>query len=352
MFQRFCFVIVACGLALPVWSGEVVNRVVAIVNGDIITQTDLDQAVAIRLPQLPPQGLSREAAVQMLRQQALEHLIDERLLQQVMQKANVEIGETEIDEALQAFLRERGATLAQLEQALAQQHIPLVAFRERLANQLRQMKFVQSEVAKKVSMSDEELRHFYRRHAGKAESAGNVRIAQILLPVTDDGRGSSEKAVLSRANKLAARAQRGEDFAALARTHSAGPEATHGGELGSVDPTTLHPMVAAAVTQLRAGTVSGPIRSKQGYHIIKVLERGTGGADDFTKIKPQLQQALFQEKARGALEQYVAEMRAKAYIEIKEIGGSASSVAERQSPQQIRPPPPPTTGRAAPAPSH
>lgn len=348
MFRRLCIMAILCSIALPAWSGELVNRVVAIVNGDIITQTDLDQAVALRLPQLPPQGLSREAAIQMLRQQALEHLIDERLLQQVMQKANVEVSDAEVDVAMQAFLQERGATLAQLEQALSQQHLPLAAFRERLANQLRQMKFVQSEVAKKVSMSDEELRHFYRRNAGKSESTGKVRVAQILLPVTDDGRGTSDKAVRGKADKLVARARHGEDFAALARAHSAGPEAGTGGELGAVDPTTLHPMLAAAIARLRTGDVSEPIRSKQGYHIVKVLDRGTSGADDFIKIKPQLQQALFQEKARSALEQYVAEMRAKAYIEIKELATPASALAGRQAPATKSTPP--ATSQPTPAP--
>ncbi|MBI2346071.1 MAG: peptidylprolyl isomerase, partial [Deltaproteobacteria bacterium] len=90
-----------------------------------------------------------------------------------------------------------------------------------------------------------------------------------------------------------------------------------GGELGVVEPTTLHPQVARAIARMQVGEVSDPIPSQTGYHILKLLDRGATSGADYQRLKEQIQQVIYQQKMAGAIEQYVRQLRQKSYVEIK-----------------------------------
>lgn len=303
-----------CLLPTLAFASNTVNRVVAIVNDDVITENELQRATQMLSPQLAQRGASVAA-----RQTALESLIDERLLGSAMRKASLEVSEDEYQTALQAFLRERRLTEGQLRTALAQQGVTMDSFKQRLMNEIKQMKFLQEQVGSRIALSDEEMRAFYERNPGAFATArtrqSRVRVGEIFLGAPAQATAKAQRAVQQKAQRIAREAQHG-DFAAVAKQHSEGPEAAQGGELGIVDPTQMHPRVAAAIAQLRIGAVSAPIRSQRGWHILKLLDRSASGDDDFARVKPQIQAALYQRKMRDAIEQYVAELRAQAYIEV------------------------------------
>ncbi|MBI4366159.1 MAG: peptidylprolyl isomerase, partial [Deltaproteobacteria bacterium] len=264
---------------------EMVGRVVAVVNGEVITLADLDRAMGAHLAQIL-QSPDRDAAFHSVRHQALERLIDERLLRHAMTKSKIAVEPEELDLAFEGFLRDRKLTRAQLEAALRQQGLPMTQFRERMEDELRQMKFVQQELGRRVKISEQELRDYYEQHMGQFRASGKVRVAQILLPFTA-GMDAAARAGLQRRAEEMARAARQGDFAALAREHSQGPKAAEGGDLGVVDPTALHPQIRRAIMRMAVGEVSAPIPSKIGYHIIKLLDRGSTTGSDFERLKDQ-----------------------------------------------------------------
>lgn len=296
---------------------ETVDRVVAVVNGEAITQSDLDQMMASRLPELL-RATNRDSAFHSARRQAVEHLIDERLLAQAMQRTKVEIEPDELDRAFEGFLQQRKMTRPQLEAALHQQGIPMATFTQRIEEEVRQMKFVQQEVGRRVKISEQEMEEYYRVHMGKFKASGRVRIAEILLPFTPEMDAAARDALRRQAAALVREIRRGGDFAALAKAHSKGPQAAGGGDLGVVDPATLHPRVAQTMARLQVGAVSEPIPSKIGYHIIKLVDRGSTTGADYERLKDQIQQALYQEKMRDAINLYVRQLRQRAYVVIKE----------------------------------
>ncbi|GEM_PF-5863970 len=189
-------------------AGQIVDRAVAVVNNDVVTERDLHMALAAIVP--PGRGIPPLIAHE-LRQKAIDHLIDEKLLEQAMLHGHVELSPEEQDSAYQHFLQEHHMTEAQLQSALTAHGMTLPGFRDHMSTQLRQMKFVQSEVGKNVRLSDQEMQDFYHRNQQKFADTSHA---------------------------------------------------------------------------------------------------------DFNRLKPQIQQALYQEKMAGALEQYVGRLRAKAYIEV------------------------------------
>lgn len=307
LIRRLVLCALVIGLAPALHAERFVNRIVAIVNGDVITQTELEQAMAMLAPQLG--RMPRAAATSTyatVRKAALEHLIDERLIKQAMQKAPPQMSDAAVNEAFAAFLREKKLTEAQLRAALAQHGMSMDAFRQRMTTQMAQSQFLQEEVGRKIVPSDAELHHYYTRHQPSTPATRKIRLAEIFLPA----------ATAKSAAKISQHARTG-NFAALAKKYSGNPQAAQGGELGLIDPATLDPKIAAAIAPLQNGDVSEPVHSARGWHIFKVLDRGETQDHHFARIKPQLQQSLFSEKMQQALEQYVAELRGHAYIETK-----------------------------------
>lgn len=291
-------------------AAQLVDRVVAIVNNDVITEQELTQAMAMFQMQVRvPTGNVRKLT--------LEKLIDDRLLKQSIDQANVAVSDEELAQAMQGFLQERGLSESRLQGALAARGVSLAQFQQQLTEQLKQMKFVQTTVGQNVHMSDAEMQNFYQRHRGEFSQTGRVRVAEILLIIPPSADAKAQEDVHRRATKLAAQAH-SKDFAGMARKHSDGPERAQGGDLGVIDPATLHRQVAHAIARLQVGDVSEPIRSAKGYHILKVLDRGGAGSADFKRLQPQIQQALYQSKMQDALEQYLGKARTKAYIKVVE----------------------------------
>lgn len=315
--MRFALICTLLLIALPASAGKLVNRVVVVVNNNAIIQSELDQMMATMVPQLQKAGGAHAVAFMSARRQAVEQLIDDTLMREQMHKADIAVSDQDVDAALKNFLLERNITKEQLQGALAQQGIAMHQFLKRISDELLQMKFIQQEVGQKISLSDEELRQYYQRNRGKFDQSGKVRVSEIVLTLPEESNDKAQRQLLKKALKVARQAKQGH-FAQMAKKHSNGAEASTGGDLGVVDPTTLHPKVRTALLRLKVGQVSQPILSDKGYHILTVTDRGSTGDEDFARLKPQIHQALYQEKMAGAIQQYLAELRAKAYIEVME----------------------------------
>lgn len=294
-----------------------VDGVVAIVNGDVITQSDLEQAMAMQAAQMG--GVDKIPQVYAMRTQIVEHMVDEHLLQQEMKRAHMDPTEEELDAAVQQFLSQRHLSMEQLTQGLAQQGLPFDLFRKNLGMQLAQQRFIQEEIAKKVQLSDDDVHHLYRQSQGKRAATANVHLAQIVVPVPESASASELRALERKAESLAKRAQSG-DFLAIAKSQNAT------GDVGMIDPATLPPQVASVLPRLSINDVSEAIPTRDGFYIVKLLERKSTTDTNFAKLKPQLEQALYARKMQGAMERYLANLRAKAYIELKENAMSAVAV--------------------------
>lgn len=291
-------------------SEKYVDEVVAVVNNDVITKHELDNM--LHMMKINPSKTTDRTKI---RQVALDRMIDERLLKQNMSKSEISVSEEEIASSMNDFLRARGITKEQLRVGLAQQGSSIGALQNQMVDQIRQMKFIQSEVGKNVRLSEDELRNFYQRNMGQFDKVSRARVSQIFIDVKDTKDEKEWKSARKKARKLSKEARNGE-FEKVAKKNSDDAAAKNGGDLGIVDPTKLHPKVGNAIMRLKIGQVSEPIRSTKGYHILKVTDRGSISEDDFKRLKPQIEQALYQTKMSGALEQYLAAMRSKAFIEI------------------------------------
>jgi len=253
--------------ALPVRD---LNRIVALVNSEPITERELrtriERVQATQGANLPPAAE--------LERQLLELLIVERTQTQWARASGIVIDTAALAEAEATVARQNGVTVAQLHQRLQADGLSLSGFRANLENELLLLRVREREVAARVRITELEIDAYLRQHSGAAALAQTaLHLAQILIALPEGADAATVAERQARAADLARRARAGEDFAALARQHSDGPERAAGGQMGLRSADRYPSLFVEAVRGQPRGALVGPLRSGAGFHVLLVLEQ-------------------------------------------------------------------------------
>ncbi|MBI5547184.1 MAG: peptidyl-prolyl cis-trans isomerase, partial [Deltaproteobacteria bacterium] len=166
-------------------------------------------------------------------------------------------------------------------------------------------------------VTDEDVKAEYARQTKANEADVEVHARHIVIQVPKDAAKAVEQEAFGRAEALAARARAGEDFGELARKYSEGPSKADGGDVGFFRRGEMVAAFDQVAFTLKPGEVSAPVRSPFGWHVVQVLERRAGAAKPFEQIKDELRDRLWREQMQRQTEQYVAELRKQAVVEVK-----------------------------------
>lgn len=312
--------VAAAALAALPASAELVDRVAAVVNDKIIPQSEVVQRAAPELmlanQERDPKKRSEMRNAAMKR--ALETLIAERLLEEQMNELGIQVTEQEVELGLEDVRKQNNIDPEQFEQALRAEGYTMEKYREFMRNHLRRLKLVNLKVRQKVKISEKDLRAEYDKWARMEQADPEVHARHILVKVPQDATPEQVEAAKKKAEAIAQEARKpGADFVALAKEKSEGPSAQDGGDLGFFRRGVMVPEFDRVVFSLPKGGVSDPVRTRFGFHVIKVEEIRQVPVASFEEMKPQLQERLMRDQIERYTEQYVQELRAKATIEVK-----------------------------------
>ncbi|MCX8043279.1 MAG: peptidylprolyl isomerase [Desulfobacterota bacterium] len=307
--------ICAAHIILPSHVGaEVIDRILATVNGEIITQSELTRYKTMLFFGSPEKPMGKDVD-----RQLLESLIERKLILQEAKKLEIEVKEKEIDAALSDILKRNNLTLAQLEAELNKQGLTLAAYRSLLHDEIMQSHVIGRQVHSKITITDKDVQDYYNQSMRQQEKKGpRVRIQQILLLIPKDATAKKITEIERTASSLRDRILAGEDFGALAAKYSQGAGAQQGGDLGYFYRGELMPELETAVFSLEPGQVSPVIKTELGFHIIKVIDRDASESDNASlqdrsrEIRGILYGIEFEKRVRD----YLEGLKAKAYIEI------------------------------------
>ena len=225
--------------------GEIVERIVAVVNNDVITLSELEEAGKRIFEQVQQSSLpaEREEKLQRARRAVLDQLIENKLLEQEIKNRKMEISEREVDAAIEQILRENRVSENELKEFLAKDGITLSAYRQRIRDDLGKMRLINREIKSKIVIKEEDLKKAYSQNLKGYTDPLEVKVQQIFFPIPQPQWATEEKitAIHQEAESVLGRARQGEDFAQLARNYSKGPEASEGGVLGFFKPKELRP---------------------------------------------------------------------------------------------------------------
>lgn len=250
----------------------VVDRVVAVVNDEALTQYELDDARRVVKQQLKQQRVEPPAA-DVLDKQVLERLITQRALLQQAKEDGVKIDDTQVERAIQRIAQENKLSADTFRQMLARENIPYAKYREDIRNEMVVQRLREREVDSKVQVTDAEVDQYLATL--KAQNAGETeyRLAHVLVLVPEQATADQIEDRRRRADEALRSIRSGADFAQVAAAFSDAPDALQGGSLGWRSGARLPTVFADTVRDLKPGGVSGVLRSSAGFHIVKLLEK-------------------------------------------------------------------------------
>ena len=260
----------ARGTAAPVRSVPV-DRVIAIVNDEAITQYDVGEQKRVVLNQMKAQNVTPPAA-DVLDKQLLERLITERVLLQTAKDSGIRVDDTQVERTVARIAQENKLSADEFRKAVEREGISYAKYREDIRNEIIIQRLREREVEGRVSVSDAEVDHFLATL--NAQSGGDVeyRLAHILVLVPEQASPEQIDTRQRRAQDALRQVRAGTDFAQVAAAFSDAPDALQGGSLGWRAPARLPTVFADPVRRMKPGEVSDVLRSAAGFHIVKLLE--------------------------------------------------------------------------------
>jgi peptidyl-prolyl cis-trans isomerase SurA len=267
-----------------------VDRIVAIVNKEVITFSELDEAVGMAERELRRRGTPiPERSV--LEHQMLERLILNKAQLQLARNSGLRVDELQLDRAVERIAESNKLTLADFRKALERDSVSFDGWREQVREQMLLTRLREREVDDKVQVSDRELDLFLEQMKSRPEAV-EYNLAHILVRVPDQASPERIQAARERAEKALAAARGGGDFASLAASYSDAPDALQGGVLGWRNEDRLPELFAAALAKLQPGEVSAVLRSPAGFHILKLIDRRCAGVDNAPVEQTRLRHIL------------------------------------------------------------
>ncbi|MDM8351040.1 peptidylprolyl isomerase [Pseudomonas sp. sp1636] len=253
------------------------NRVVAIVDNDVIMQSQLDarlrevqQTIAKRGGALPPE--------QILSQQVLERLIVENLQLQIGDRSGIRITDEELNQALTSIAQRNGMSLEQFRAALVQDGLSYADARDQVRREMVISRVRQRRVAERIQVTDQEVQNFLSSDLGKLQLSEEFRLANILIPLADGSSPQAIQAAERQVQELYQQLREGADFAQMAIARSASETALEGGEMGWRKAAQLPPPFDAMLGAMAVGDVTEPMRTPGGFIMLKLLEKRGGSS--------------------------------------------------------------------------
>ena len=251
------------------------DRIVAVVNDEVITLFDLRTRLETALSQLKQQGTPLPPR-DVLERQMLERLVVDRVQLQLARDTGLRIDDSQLDQALGRIAASNKMNLGQFRQALERDGIPYAKFREQVREEMTVARLREREVDNRLVISDAEVDNFLEAETAKGGNADEVQVAHILLRAPEGASPEQLQRLKAKADQVMDRLRRGEDFSQLAASFSDAPDALQGGVLSPRPIDRLPAIFAEAVVKMRPGDISPILRSANGFHIVKLVGRKGG----------------------------------------------------------------------------
>ncbi len=297
----------------------VVERVVAVVDNAIVLSSEVE-AIVDELNRREPvaDGLDKVAVACQRREQVLDTLISERLLEGEVKKLRIDVTSAEVDRIVLGTMRDNNLTEEQLKMALGRQGMSLDEYKEQLKKQLMKMKIVQIKVKPRVNVTDTDVKTKKIQQEKAATTVGftKVRARHILWLVPKGASLEQVDEQKKKAMSAAARINSGAAFSDVAAEESEDPGSkTRGGDLGAFSRGEMVPEFERVAFEAPVGKVVGPVRTVFGWHLIVVDEHVSDAAGDPEKALENLRNNMYEQETEAQFKQYIEELKRDAYIE-------------------------------------
>lgn len=300
----------AVSLPQAMAADQVLDGVIALVNGKAITKFELDERLLPIYEQTRGRVLSTEELSQVaaIKQQALQQLVDELLIQQDAERYKLKVTDQEVEAQVKTFLAQRNLSEDEFRRQLSLQRISREEFVRNMRRDMIKHRLIGGVVTSKVVVTDSEVEQRYKERLSEFSKDSMVQLAIILVPAN---MGAAE---------LKARIESGElSFADAANKYSQGPGVGHGGEIGYIAWKDLAPEWNEALSGLKPGQVSAPVRVQDNAGLLQVMSLKEGEQLPLDAVREQIYQSMQEAKFNKVFQEYLQKLRDKAVIEYRNL---------------------------------
>jgi peptidyl-prolyl cis-trans isomerase SurA len=300
-------------------SGAVVDRIVAVVNQEVITFSEIEKWSHRFQEEIQTEDrLERRERIQEVLRKVLDKVIEEKLIEQEARKSGIKVTSKEVEAAVEDVKQKNKINQEELEKALVAEGLTLETFKKELERGILRTKFIQSTVKVEQKVGDKELIEFFQENVDQYRVNESYRPAHILFLIPQEATPEQILGIRKKGQKVLERIREGADFAEMALEYSEDTSSRNGGgDLGYFKKGELLPALEKEATKLHIGEVSGLIRTELGFHILKLLDRTGGEPPPFEEIKEKVQADYYEREMEKAFQQFLSKLKEKSVIEIK-----------------------------------
>ena len=317
----FAVILAVLLISVPA-AAAVADRIVAVVNGEVITLSELHRAFAPYAAHIEAnyKGPDKEAFLKQNQAAFLQRMIDQMLIEQEAKKPGAGIAAVKDEEVMAVvkdMLAKNRLTMQAYLKKLAEEGNTLESSKQEIRGQMLRMRLLRREVQSRILVKDEEIGEYYDKHREDYEGREAVHIRQIFLPVPEGADSGARDRVRAEANQLRERILKGERFEVMAARYSRGPAAAEGGDIGFVERGVMMPEVEKAAFSLPVGEVSEVLETEAGFLLLVVVDKKGAGLKPLPVVRDEIKAKIEDEKVNKKYDEWMAELRKKSFIDIR-----------------------------------
>lgn len=330
-FRRFTLVIsnlmvcavFVCVLGSPFviqsQGAEIVDRIVAVVNDDIITLFELNQSIKPYEDKIHALGYTEEKERRMIfkvREGVLSQLIDRKIEDQQIKRSNIKISEEQIDQTIEQIKEKNFFTDEDLRLALAKDGLTMEAYRNKIKEEILQTRLINLEVKSKVVITEEDISAYYEKHLDMYGGKQKYHLRNILIRIPTFADENKKLEIRAKIDEILKELKAGQSFETMAKNYSVSSTAAEGGDLGLFELESLSPQLQKTIKKMKPGEFTPVLETDQGYQIFFLQEILKTPGKSLEDVSPEIQRILFQENADKKYQEWIEGLRKKSVIKI------------------------------------
>jgi len=302
----FSLMIISFSFCQPI-SADVIDRIVAIVDDDIVTLVQLSKETSPYIKNIESSGYpdeKKKEMVQAINKKILTALIDQSLTRQEAKKYQINVSDTEINTAVENVKKAKSLSQEDLEKALGQERITLKEYRENIKKQILQSKLINYSVKSKVIITESDIKKRYESNAEKYSGKKKYHLRNILMANED------------KMKEIKKKLGKNKGFALLAREYSIASNASDGGDLGTFDIHNFSESIKDSISKLNKGGFTDVISTAQGFQIFYIEDIVLEGVKTLQQAYDEIHEILYREQVDKKFKTWLESLKKKAHIKI------------------------------------
>ncbi len=306
-------------LNFPAQGRELVDRIVAVVNDDVILLSELNSAIKPYLGKVENYNYPREKAekiIYKIREDILGQLINEKLTDQQVEKSGLNVSDQEVDAAIERMKQANRLTDETFREAVREQGMSIKEYREHMREQITRSHLVNLEVKSRIVVTEEDIEKCYLKEADKYCDKRNYHLRAILMKVPSDAGKEEREGIRRQMVSIREKLEQGNDFTEMARKYAEPSLSKRGGYLGAFDPDTMAPEIKNVVLSLKAGEFTPVLETDQGFQILSVDKIEVARKKAMEEVSAEIEQRLYKEILDQKFSSWLEDLRKQSHIKI------------------------------------